>query len=244
VWRAWRGAGRCATSSQARLALPPTFSSWPPRLADGRVRGRGATRRQSTERARHRCDPRPHEGLDVARSREPGDPRARGRRRERRPRAPRLAAPRSPPHRRRQGRRGDRASPAPPARRGRCARGRGAADEQRSGRGAAGGDQPRRRHHQPGEQAHSLAFAGDNFLRFVPDDVREGAAVVALRRRDRIDAIVPVWRRDAGNAGLARSVRSHCVAWPPDLWPHSDAARGMRGPSRARMWKVSGDALA
>ncbi len=58
-----------------------------------------------------------------------------------------------------------------------------------------------------GSTAHSLAFAGDNVLRFVPDDIREGEAVVALLRRQRIDAIVPVWRRDPGNAGLARSVR-------------------------------------
>jgi branched-chain amino acid transport system substrate-binding protein len=63
-----------------------------------------------------------------------------------------------------------------------------------------------------GSTAHSLAFAGDNVLRFVPDDVREGEAVVALLRRDRIDAIVPVWRRDAGNAGLARSVRRQFVS--------------------------------
>jgi branched-chain amino acid transport system substrate-binding protein len=62
-----------------------------------------------------------------------------------------------------------------------------------------------------GSTAHSLAFAGDNVLRFVPDDVREGEAVVALLRRDRIDAIVPVWRRDAGNAGLARSVQRQFV---------------------------------
>jgi branched-chain amino acid transport system substrate-binding protein len=63
-----------------------------------------------------------------------------------------------------------------------------------------------------GSTAHSLAFAGDNILRFVPDDVREGEAVVALLRRDRIHAIVPVWRRDSGNAGLARSVRRQFVA--------------------------------
>jgi hypothetical protein len=63
-----------------------------------------------------------------------------------------------------------------------------------------------------GSTAHSLAFAGDNVLRFVPDDVREGEAVVALLRRDGVDAIVPVWRRDAGNAGLVRSVRRQFVA--------------------------------
>jgi branched-chain amino acid transport system substrate-binding protein len=63
-----------------------------------------------------------------------------------------------------------------------------------------------------GSTAHSLAFVGDNILRFVPDDIREGEALVALLRDDRIDAIVPVWRRDAGNTGLARSVRRQFVA--------------------------------
>jgi hypothetical protein len=45
-----------------------------------------------------------------------------------------------------------------------------------------------------------------------PDDIREDEALVALLRRDRIDALVPVWRRDPGNAGLARSVRRQFVA--------------------------------
>ena len=63
-----------------------------------------------------------------------------------------------------------------------------------------------------GSTAHSLAIAGDNVLRFLPDDVREGEAVVALLRRDRIDAFVPVWRQDAGNAGLERSVRRQFAA--------------------------------
>jgi branched-chain amino acid transport system substrate-binding protein len=58
-----------------------------------------------------------------------------------------------------------------------------------------------------GSTAHSLAIARDNVFRFVPDDIREGEALVALLQKDRIDAIVPVWRADAGNAGLASSVR-------------------------------------
>ena len=57
-----------------------------------------------------------------------------------------------------------------------------------------------------GSTAHSLAVRGDNVFRFVPDDLREGEALVALLRRDGVDAIVPVWRNDAGNAGLADSV--------------------------------------
>jgi branched-chain amino acid transport system substrate-binding protein len=60
-----------------------------------------------------------------------------------------------------------------------------------------------------GSTAHSLAIRGDNVLRFVPDDRREGEALVALLQRDGVDAIVPVWRGDAGNAGLASSVRLH-----------------------------------
>ena len=63
-----------------------------------------------------------------------------------------------------------------------------------------------------GSTAHSLAIAGDNVFRFVPDDIREGEALVALLRRGRIDGIVPVWRRDPGNAGLAVSVRRHFKA--------------------------------
>lgn len=63
-----------------------------------------------------------------------------------------------------------------------------------------------------GSTAHSLAIAGDNVLRFVPDDVREGEALVALLRHQAIDAIVPVWRNDAGNAGLERSVRRQFAA--------------------------------
>jgi len=58
-----------------------------------------------------------------------------------------------------------------------------------------------------GSTAHSLAIRGDNVFRFVPDDVRESEALVALLQRDGIDAIVRVWRNDAGNAGLASSVR-------------------------------------
>jgi branched-chain amino acid transport system substrate-binding protein len=58
-----------------------------------------------------------------------------------------------------------------------------------------------------GSTAHSLAIRGDSTLRFVPDDVRESEALVALLQRDGIDAIVPVWRDDTGNAGLVTSTR-------------------------------------
>jgi branched-chain amino acid transport system substrate-binding protein len=58
-----------------------------------------------------------------------------------------------------------------------------------------------------GSTAHSLARRGDNVFRLVPDDRREAEALVALLRRDRVRAIAPIWRADAGNAGLVTSLR-------------------------------------
>lgn len=58
-----------------------------------------------------------------------------------------------------------------------------------------------------GSTAHSLAISGDNVFRLVPDDRREGEALVALLKRDRVETIVPAWRNDPGNAGLVTSVR-------------------------------------
>ena len=59
-----------------------------------------------------------------------------------------------------------------------------------------------------GSTAHSLAISGDNVFRVVPDDRREGEALVALLNRDRVKTVVPAWRNDPGNAGLVTSVRS------------------------------------
>jgi branched-chain amino acid transport system substrate-binding protein len=59
-----------------------------------------------------------------------------------------------------------------------------------------------------GSTAHSLAINGDNVFRLVPDDRREGEAMVALLRHQGVKAIVPAWRNDPGNAGLVTSVRS------------------------------------
>jgi branched-chain amino acid transport system substrate-binding protein len=58
-----------------------------------------------------------------------------------------------------------------------------------------------------GSTAHALALRGDNVLRLVADDRREAEALVALLKRDGVRAVVPMWRADAGNAGLATSVR-------------------------------------
>jgi branched-chain amino acid transport system substrate-binding protein len=58
-----------------------------------------------------------------------------------------------------------------------------------------------------GSTASSLAIAGDNIFRFVPDDTREAAAMAALLRADGIRTVIPVWRADTGNHDLAASVR-------------------------------------
>ena len=71
-----------------------------------------------------------------------------------------------------------------------------------------------------GSTAHSLALAGDNVFRLVPDDRREAEALVALLKHDHVKALAPIWRNDAGNAGLVKSLKarfkglvSHGVAY-------------------------------
>jgi len=58
-----------------------------------------------------------------------------------------------------------------------------------------------------GSTASSLAIAGDNILRFCPNDTREAPAIVALMKHDGITTIVPLWRNDRGNNGLHDSVK-------------------------------------
>jgi branched-chain amino acid transport system substrate-binding protein len=58
-----------------------------------------------------------------------------------------------------------------------------------------------------GSTASSLSLPGDNLFRFVPDDSVEAQAVVAMAQAGGIKTIVPCWRADAGNQGLAASVR-------------------------------------
>jgi branched-chain amino acid transport system substrate-binding protein len=58
-----------------------------------------------------------------------------------------------------------------------------------------------------GSTAHALAER-DWVFRFVPDDVDETRAAGALIAHDGVTGVVPVWRDDAGNAGLASSIRT------------------------------------
>ncbi len=56
--------------------------------------------------------------------------------------------------------------------------------------------------------AGNLAIPGDNIFRFTPSDVPEAAANSAMMWEDGIRAVVPVWRDDAGNAGLEAATRA------------------------------------
>jgi branched-chain amino acid transport system substrate-binding protein len=59
-----------------------------------------------------------------------------------------------------------------------------------------------------GSTAGNLAIPGDNVFRFTPSDVPEGVANSAMMWEDGIRTIVPVWRDDAGNAGLEAATRA------------------------------------
>jgi branched-chain amino acid transport system substrate-binding protein len=60
--------------------------------------------------------------------------------------------------------------------------------------------------------ATSLAIPADNIFRFTPTDSLESVAITTLMWDDGVRAVVPVWRQDAGNAGLARATRANIVA--------------------------------
>lgn len=56
--------------------------------------------------------------------------------------------------------------------------------------------------------AGRLAIADDNIYRFCPSDMSEGPAIAALCKLDGIQALVPLWRNDAGNQGLHDAVKT------------------------------------
>ncbi len=63
-----------------------------------------------------------------------------------------------------------------------------------------------------GSTASSLAQPDDSVFRFVPTDRVEGRASVDLMLRNGAETIVPMWRNDRGNTGLADSVRAAAIA--------------------------------
>ena len=64
----------------------------------------------------------------------------------------------------------------------------------------------------PSSTAGSLAIPGDNVFRFTPSDSLEAVAGSVMIWEDGIRAVVPVWRDDAGNAGLAAAIRAQFPA--------------------------------
>lgn len=63
-----------------------------------------------------------------------------------------------------------------------------------------------------GSTASSLSIEGDNIFRFVPADTQEAEAVVALMKQRGEKVVMPLWRADDGNRGLAASVRRLATA--------------------------------
>ena len=63
-----------------------------------------------------------------------------------------------------------------------------------------------------GSTASSLAVPDDNVVRFVPTDHVEGRASVDLMLYDNATTIIPMWRNDRGNTGLADSVRAAAMS--------------------------------
>jgi branched-chain amino acid transport system substrate-binding protein len=59
-----------------------------------------------------------------------------------------------------------------------------------------------------GSTAPSLAIAGDNIFRLLPDDTHQAEALAALMWKDGIKAIVPVWRGDVWGDGLAEATKT------------------------------------
>jgi branched-chain amino acid transport system substrate-binding protein len=58
-----------------------------------------------------------------------------------------------------------------------------------------------------GSTASSLAIPNDNVLRFCPPDPLEIKAAVAYLQAEGKTGVVPVWRNDVGNAGLASQMK-------------------------------------
>ena len=64
----------------------------------------------------------------------------------------------------------------------------------------------------PSSTAGTLAIANDNILRLTPADSLEASALVALIQTEQKPVIVPLWRDDSGNDGLAIATRTQFTA--------------------------------
>ena len=59
----------------------------------------------------------------------------------------------------------------------------------------------------PSATAPSLAKAGDNFFRFVPDDSHQAPAISELMWNDGIRVVVPFWRTDIYGNDLVKATK-------------------------------------
>ncbi len=59
-----------------------------------------------------------------------------------------------------------------------------------------------------GSTAPSLAIAGDNVFRMLPDDTHQAEAMAALMWKDGIKAVVPIWRGDVWGDGLSEATKT------------------------------------
>jgi branched-chain amino acid transport system substrate-binding protein len=59
----------------------------------------------------------------------------------------------------------------------------------------------------PGSTSSALSISNDTVFRFVPDDRLESKAIAQVAAEAGVKAIIPVWRADNGNRGLANSLK-------------------------------------
>jgi len=71
----------------------------------------------------------------------------------------------------------------------------------------------------PSSTAGTLAIANDNVLRLTPADSLEASALVALMKDEARTAIVPLWRDDSGNDGLAIATRTQFTQGGGTVYP-------------------------
>lgn len=63
-----------------------------------------------------------------------------------------------------------------------------------------------------GSTAPSLAIAGDNVFRLLPDDTHQAEALATLMQEDGIKAVVPIWRGDVWGDGLHDATKTRFEA--------------------------------
>jgi branched-chain amino acid transport system substrate-binding protein len=105
-----------------------------------------------------------------------------------------------------------------------------------------------------GSTASSLAQPDDNVFRFVPTDRVEGRASVDLMLQNGASTIVPMWRNDRGNIGLADSVRaagtasgatvSPGVVYQPDTTDFTTALNDLGGQVQSAIAAAGADKVA